>query len=96
MNPTESSAGRFGPHDLSGRLLRAARALAGVKAEDLAAHSKLGLATIKRAEASEGPTRLTEANAERLIEALEHFGVEMVWGEAGAHGVRLKPSSADT
>ena len=75
--------------ELTGPLLRAGRALADVSAEHLAQSTKLGLATIKRAEASEGVTRLTSANAERILEVYERLGVIFVQDEAVRSGVHL-------
>jgi hypothetical protein len=80
----------FPPDQLTGALVRAGRALAGVSAKDLAEASKLGLATVRRAEASDGPLKITRANAERLIEALEARGVVLVPPNGGGAGVRLK------
>ena len=69
--------------------MRAARALVDVSSEHLAQATKLGLATIKRAEASEGVTRLTSANAERLLEVYEKLGVIFVQDNAVQAGVHL-------
>lgn len=78
------------PSDLTGDLLKSARALLRLRIEDLAADTKLGLATLKRAEASAGSTRLTEANAIRVLEALQARGVEFIAADsAGGVGVRL-------
>ena len=43
--------------------------------EDLAEASKVGVATIRRAESVDGPTSMTEANAEAVSRALEAAGV---------------------
>ncbi len=75
--------------ELTGPLLRAARALVNVSSEHLAQATKLGLATIKRAEASEGVTRLTSANAERLLEVYEKLGVIFVQDDTVQAGVHL-------
>ena len=80
---------RIETSELTGPLLRAGRALADVSAEHLAQATKLGLATIKRAEASEGVTRLTSANAERLLEAYERLGVIFVLDDTVQAGVHL-------
>ena len=76
--------------ELTGPLLRAARALAGWKAEELAAESKVSLATIKRAETSSGATRMTEANAERLIEVFGRKGVVFLEHPSYGKGVHVK------
>lgn len=77
---------------LTGAQLRAARALLNLSAETLAAETKIGLRTIRRAEQENGSVRLTAANAERLIELLECRGVEFLSGEDAGPGVRLRLS----
>ena len=74
---------------LTGAQIRAARALLGISAADLAAMTHLGVATIRRAELVEGPTSLTRANAERIIEIFEASGVVMIDANGGGFGVRL-------
>ena len=71
-------------------MLRAGRALAGLKAEELAAESKVSLATIKRAETSPGNTRMTQANAERLMEVLGRRGVVFLEQPDFGKGVHKK------
>ncbi len=78
--------------ELTGPLLRAARALASIKAEELSAESKVSLATIKRAETSVGLTRMTEANAERLIEVLRTRGVVFLRHSEYGDGVHKRTS----
>lgn len=70
--------------------MRAARALLRWTADDLAQRSKVGLSTIKRTEAAEGPMRLTAANASALQRALEDGGIEFISENGGGVGVRLK------
>ena len=79
--------------ELTGPLLRAARALAGLKAEELSTESKISLATIKRAETSVGLTRMTEANAERLIEVLRTRGVVFLRHSEYGDGVHRRITS---
>lgn len=75
---------------LTGRLLKAARALAGIRIEELQEQTKLGLATLKRAEAAADRVPLTRANAALVVAALRERGVEITppHGKVGA-GVRL-------
>lgn len=70
--------------------MRAARALLRWSAEDLAKFSKLGVATIRRAEAHDGATNLTDANADAVRRALEKAGVEFIPANGGGPGVRLR------
>lgn len=77
-------------HVLTGAQLRAARALLNLSAEALAEETKIGLRTIGRAEQENGPVRITAANAERLISALEERGVEFLSREGVGAGVRVR------
>jgi hypothetical protein len=55
----------------------------------LAERSKLGVATIRRAEAVDGPVPITVANADTIVRAFEEAGIEFIKGDAP--GVRLRP-----
>lgn len=71
--------------------LRAARALLRWSAEDLAARAKIGVATIRRAEATDGPlVSMTAANQQAVQNALEGAGVIFVPSNGQAEGVRLR------
>lgn len=72
---------------ITGSQLRAARALLRWSAEDLAEKSKIGVATVRRAEASDESPSITEANLYALKCALEAAGVEFTNG--GRPGVHL-------
>ena len=74
---------------ITGGQIRAARAFLRWRAEDLAEHSKLGVATIRRAEAVDGTVPITEANADAIVRAFEEAGVEFIHSDAP--GVRLRP-----
>jgi hypothetical protein len=84
---------------LTAAQIRAARALLRWRAEDLAEHSALGLATIRRAEGAEGKTPLTAANDRAVRRALEDAGVVFVDavrnGGGLGEGARLRESSAE-
>jgi transcriptional regulator with XRE-family HTH domain len=73
---------------ITGGQLRAARALLRWSADDLAEKSKIGVATIRRAEGNDGPPSITEANLDSLKRALEAAGVEFTNG--GQPGVKMK------
>lgn len=80
-----------------GSQLRAARALAGVSAADLAKRANVSLNTVKRAEASIGPVSTTPANADAIVRALAALGVVLVPPDAaGGPGVRLMQHEART
>jgi transcriptional regulator with XRE-family HTH domain len=74
-------------HALSGGQIRAARALLRWSAEELARRTSLGLNTIKRAEAKDGKTSLTEANEIAVRRAFETAGIEFTNGDQP--GVRV-------
>ena len=73
------------PAPLTPGQIRAARALLRWRAEDLAATSSLGLATINRAEQAEQMTALTVVNDQAVRRALEEAGIEFLEATA-SHG----------
>jgi len=75
---------------ISGAQIRAARAFLRWSAEALAKRSRLGVATVRRAEAAEGEPPITLANADALRTVLEAAGVMFVDENGGGAGVRLK------
>ncbi|MGE0338843.1 MAG: XRE family transcriptional regulator [Xanthobacteraceae bacterium] len=81
---------------LSGRLVAAARALAGISREDFAKAARVPEATIAAIEAHGSAWLHTDSDAEAAHRALEHFGVVIVeeGGGMGA-GVRLKFTRQD-
>ena len=78
---------------LTGPQLRAARALVRWRAEDLAAKSGVGVATIRRAELCESETTLTAPNDAALRKTLENAGIEFISPNGGGAGVRLRANS---
>ena len=82
---------------ITGGQMRAARALVRWSAEDLAREAMLGVATVRRAEANDGPVQMTAANAAAIIRALESAGIEFMNGDAPGVRLRLdRKSSADS
>ena len=77
---------------ITGAQIRAARALVRWSADDLAVRSRLGVATIRRAEAHDGVAPITAANASAIRLALETAGVEFIPENGGGPGVRLRTS----
>ena len=75
---------------LTSHQIRAARALLRWRAEDLARVSKLGVATIKRAELADEHTSLTAANDDAVRRALESAGIEFIDENGGGSGVRFR------
>ena len=79
--------------NITSNQLRAARSLLNWSAVELAKRSKVGVATIRRAELAGGRIGITLANETALRQALESAGVVFIPdGEAsdtGGEGVRL-------
>lgn len=76
-----------------GAQLRAARALLGWSAQDLADKSGVGVTTIRKNELVEGPVKMIHANVEVLTRAFANAGVEFIPENGGGAGVRLaKPA----
>jgi hypothetical protein len=59
---------------------------------DLAAASKVGVATIRRVEVVEGEIPVTAANEAALRQALESAGIEFIDGNGAGEGVRFRKS----
>ena len=71
--------------------IRAARALLRWSADDLAAASKIGVATIRRFEMQDGVPAGTVRILDALKLTLEGAGVEFIGSPDDASGVRLRP-----
>jgi hypothetical protein len=80
---------------VAGFQIRAARAVLGWSAEDLARESSVSLRTIRRAEVSEVQTNMTNANEQAVRRALEAAGVEFIDENGGGPGVRLRKRTAN-
>src|SRR4051794_32821992 len=78
------------PKPLTSAQIRAARALLRWSAEDLARHSRLSVATVRRAELTEDETSLTAANDWSVRSALEAAGVVFIDENGGGPGVRVR------
>lgn len=75
---------------ITGAQIRAARGLIRWSAETLAERSKLGVATVRRAESVDGLPTITEANIAAIRAALEAAGVIFVAENGEGPGVRLR------
>jgi hypothetical protein len=73
-----------------GAQMRAARALLRWAASDLVRESGVSLSTIHRAEAVDGKTAMTIANAAAIRRAFENAGVELIDDNGAGPGARLK------
>jgi transcriptional regulator with XRE-family HTH domain len=80
-----------GEHEvLTGAQLRAARGLINISVADLAERSGLAINTIRRAEAANGPVRMTTENLMRVMAVLQTSGVILIdASDDQGPGVRL-------
>ena len=70
--------------------IKAARALLGWDQQKLARESNVGIATIRRIEANDGPVKSTTTTTWRLQKSLEKAGIIFIDGDDRAGpGVRL-------
>lgn len=76
--------------EITGAQIRAARALLRWTAEDLAEAACVGLSTIRRAEADDGPPTITVANLKLIQMTLQGAGIEFITRNGGGVGVRFK------
>jgi hypothetical protein len=75
---------------VAGFQIRAARAVLGWSAEELARASAVSLRTIRRAELTDVHTSMTVANDLSVRRALEAAGIEFIEENGGGPGVRLQ------
>jgi transcriptional regulator with XRE-family HTH domain len=78
---------------MNGRQIRAARALIGWSAQDLANASSVGVATIRRAELKDRETGMTAPNIAAIRAALETAGVLFIDENGEGPGVRLRKNA---
>lgn len=75
---------------MTGAQLRAARALVGWSAQELATASGVGVTTIRKNELTNGPVSMIRANVEVITRALETAGVQFISENGGGAGVRMR------
>jgi len=75
---------------LTGRQIRAARALLGWSAQNLADRSKVGISTIRRTELLDGPVRMIPGNVDAIARAFDAAGVDLIPENGGGAGVRMR------
>ena len=73
--------------------MKAARALVGMKQDELAQHTGLSVQTIKRME-SLGTEKSSAGNVQSVQKALEAAGVQFIPENGGGAGVRLSKPRA--
>jgi transcriptional regulator with XRE-family HTH domain len=81
---------------ITGAQIRAARALLGWTAEDLAREAMLGVATIRRAEAIDGAVQMTVANLHSVVTTFKRARVDFIREEGKGYGVFLRAKPTDT
>ena len=74
---------------ISGKQIRAGRLLLNIDSDELARISKVGLATIKRFEATSGIPPSRSGNLEKVKTALETRGVVFLGDPIDSPGVQL-------
>ena len=83
----------FNPENLTAAQLRAARALLGWRAQDVADRAGVHVMTIRRSEGyvgDGGTAILNRESAEKIVAALTKAGVVFIPARGGGAGVRLK------
>lgn len=75
---------------LSSPQIRAARALLGISANELARAAGVGEATVKRFELASGIPRSRSGTLERVKTALETAGIEFIGDPITSPGVQLR------
>lgn len=72
-----------------GAQIRAARAILGLSAKQLAAAAGIGWATLQRLETDTGMTSTRPETIKKVIQALESQGIEFIGDPLTSPGVRL-------
>lgn len=75
---------------VSAAQIRAARALIGITADELARSAQVGSATVKRFELEEGIPPSRSGTLERVKTALESAGIEFIGDPVRSPGVQLR------
>jgi len=75
---------------ISSAQMRAARAMLRWTALDLAAQSKVGVATIRRVEVVDGEIPVTLANEAAIRQSFEAAGIEFIEENGTGEGVRFR------
>jgi hypothetical protein len=75
---------------ISSAQMRAARAMLRWTALDLAAASRVGVATIRRVEVVDGEIPVTAANEAAIRRALESAGIDFIQENETGEGVRFR------
>jgi predicted transcriptional regulator len=74
---------------ITGRHIRAARALLGWAQNELSKKSRVALGTVRRMEGFDGPVSARTESLTRVVVTLEKAGVEFL--DSGSPGVRFRP-----
>lgn len=73
---------------ITGRHIRAARALLGWAQNELSKKARVALGTVRRMEGSDGQVKARTESLNRVVVTLERAGVEFL--DSGSPGVRLR------
>lgn len=77
---------------ITGRQLKAARALVGWEQTDLATKARVAISTVRRMESFDGAIGARTDTLDRIQMALEREGIEFL--NSGSPGVRVRPHPA--
>lgn len=72
---------------ITGAQMKAARALLGIDQKELARLSSVSLPTIQRMESSDGVVRAVVDSLEKVVNALNEAGVELIGNGARSEGM---------
>jgi transcriptional regulator with XRE-family HTH domain len=82
----------YGPGLITGRQLKAARAMLGIEQSELARRARVARGTVRRMESFEGEVGSRTSTLSQVQATLERAGIEFLGGDQP--GVRLKKPSA--
>ena len=80
---------------ISGAQIRAARALLGMSASELARRAGIGWATVQRFESAEGIPESRSGTLQRIKDTLENEGITFVGDPVTSPGVRLRRAPSE-
>ena len=80
---------------ISGAQIRAARALLGISATELAERADVDWSTVQRFEGTEGVPKSRSGTLQRIKDALENAGITFVGDPVTSPGVRLRRASSE-
>ena len=80
---------------ISGAQIRAARALLGISATELAERADVDWSTVQRFEGTEGVPKSRSGTLQRIKDTLENAGITFVGDPVASPGVRLRRAPSE-